>query len=167
MSDVVVLIDREQGGAAHLQKHNLKLHAAFTLSFIVDTLLAHKLLSAEVVDAVKRFIAENQTTSAVAGTAAGAHISLQAPLLQTLMSQPSPWTSSCFKIASCCMPFRPYGFSGYEHLTLMRGGAGCEPAPDAIGRVQARARRRRRRNGLRTRRGPRWRRTRLASSACS
>ena len=43
MSDVVVLIDREQGGEAHLQKHNLKLHAAFTLSFIVDTLLAHKL----------------------------------------------------------------------------------------------------------------------------
>ena len=67
MSDVVVLIDREQGGRAHLDKHGLKLHAAFTLSFIVDTLLAHKLLSSEVVNAVKTFIAENQTTAAVAG----------------------------------------------------------------------------------------------------
>jgi hypothetical protein len=69
VSDVVVLIDREQGGQAHLQQHRLKLHAAFTLSFIVDTLLGHKLLSAEVVQAVKRFIADNQTTGAVAGEA--------------------------------------------------------------------------------------------------
>ena len=62
-----MLIDREQGGSAHLDKNGLKLHAAFTLSYIVDTLLAHKLLSQEIVDAVKGFIAENQTSSAVAG----------------------------------------------------------------------------------------------------
>jgi hypothetical protein len=67
VSDVVVLIDREQGGAAHLAKHSLRLHAAFTLSFIVNTLLAHRLLTNEVADAVKAFVAENQTTSAVAG----------------------------------------------------------------------------------------------------
>ena len=67
VADVVVLIDREQGGRAHLDKHGLQLHAAFTLSFIVDTLLAHKLLSEEVVTSVKTFIADNQTTAAVAG----------------------------------------------------------------------------------------------------
>ena len=67
VSDVVVLIDREQGGQQHLKQNNLTLHAAFTLSFIVDTLLAHKLLDQEVVNAVKMFISENQTTSAVAG----------------------------------------------------------------------------------------------------
>jgi uridine monophosphate synthetase len=67
VSDVVVLIDREQGGREHLLKSGLQLHAAFTLSFIVTTLMQHHLLSAEVVDAVKTFIAENQTTAAVAG----------------------------------------------------------------------------------------------------
>jgi uridine monophosphate synthetase len=68
---VVVLIDREQGGAAHLAAHGLHLHAAFTLSFIVDTLLEAGLLSSEIVATVKQFVAENQTTAAVAGTSVG------------------------------------------------------------------------------------------------
>lgn len=67
VSDVVVLIDREQGGYAHLEKNGLKLYAAFTLSFIVDTLLEHGKLTADVVASVKKFVAENQTKSAVAG----------------------------------------------------------------------------------------------------
>jgi uridine monophosphate synthetase len=69
VSDVVVLIDREQGGREHLKGNGLTLHAAFSLSFIVDTLLSKGLLTAAVVESVKRFIAENQTTAAVAGVA--------------------------------------------------------------------------------------------------
>lgn len=72
MSDVVVLIDREQGGRAHLKAHSLGLHAAFTLSFIVDTLLAHGKLDAGVVESVKKFVAENQTKAAVAGASCAA-----------------------------------------------------------------------------------------------
>ena len=44
MRDVVVLIDREQGGEAHLAKAGLKLHAAFKLSAMLAVLLKHKLV---------------------------------------------------------------------------------------------------------------------------
>lgn len=67
VSDVVVLIDRQQGGRQHLNRNNMELHAAFTLTFIVETLEKKQLLSSEVVQAVKKFIAENQTTAPVAG----------------------------------------------------------------------------------------------------
>lgn len=67
MSDVVVLIDRQQGGKAHLERGGIQLHAAFTLTFIVDTLVKKQLLTSDVADSVKTFLAENQTTAAVAG----------------------------------------------------------------------------------------------------
>ncbi len=38
VTDVVVLIDREQGGAARMASNGLRLHSAFTLSFIIKTL---------------------------------------------------------------------------------------------------------------------------------
>ena len=40
IEDVVVLIDREQGGAADLAAHGYRLHAAVTLRQIVDSLAA-------------------------------------------------------------------------------------------------------------------------------
>jgi hypothetical protein len=40
VSDVVVLIDREQGGASRLAADNLNLHAAFPLSYILEVSLA-------------------------------------------------------------------------------------------------------------------------------
>lgn len=61
VTDVVVLIDREQGGAARMASNNLTLHSAFTLSFIIKVLLRHGLLSQEVADSVAAFIAANQT----------------------------------------------------------------------------------------------------------
>jgi hypothetical protein len=61
--DVVVLIDREQGGAARMASNNLKLHSAFTLSFIIKVLLRHGLVSQEVAASVTAFIADNQTFS--------------------------------------------------------------------------------------------------------
>ena len=39
MSDVVVLIDRQQGGAARMASNGLRLHSAFTLTFILDVLV--------------------------------------------------------------------------------------------------------------------------------
>jgi uridine monophosphate synthetase len=61
VSDVVVLIDREQGGRARLASQNLRLHSAFTLTYILDTLARHGLVTPDVVQAVKAFIADNQT----------------------------------------------------------------------------------------------------------
>ncbi|GIL85362.1 hypothetical protein Vretimale_10685 [Volvox reticuliferus] len=62
VSDVVVLIDREQGGEAHLAKHGLKLHAAFKLSAMLEVLTKHDLVSEDLANKVRKFIAENQTT---------------------------------------------------------------------------------------------------------
>ena len=53
VSDVVVLIDREQGGEAHLARHNLKLHAAFKLSAMLEVLQRHKLVTDETADKVR------------------------------------------------------------------------------------------------------------------
>nr|BAY00744.1 uridine monophosphate synthase [Expression vector pUT3]BAY00745.1 uridine monophosphate synthase [Expression vector pTR_KJUMPS] len=69
VADVVVLIDREQGGAARMASNGLRLHSAFTLSFIIKTLQAHGLVSAEVADSVAAFIAANQTFSPSAAAA--------------------------------------------------------------------------------------------------
>jgi uridine monophosphate synthetase len=44
---VVVLVDREQGGAEELAAHGLKLHAALTLSQILDALVRHGRIDAE------------------------------------------------------------------------------------------------------------------------
>ena len=39
VDDVVVLVDREQGGAAHLAEHGCRLHAAITLRRILEVLV--------------------------------------------------------------------------------------------------------------------------------
>jgi hypothetical protein len=72
VEDVVVLIDREQGGQAHLAANGLRLHAAFRLSAMLDVLQRHKLVSDDVAAAVRAFIAENQTKRPDAGAAAAA-----------------------------------------------------------------------------------------------
>lgn len=60
-TDVVVLIDREQGAAAHLEANGLRLHAAFKLSFLLDVLQKRGVVSEELAGKVRAFIAENQT----------------------------------------------------------------------------------------------------------
>eukprot|EP00889_Picochlorum_renovo_P008210 jgi/Picre1/35240/NNA_002702.t1 len=72
VTDVVVLIDREQGGESRLASDNLKLHSAFTLSYILDTLVKHSLVTEEVAGKVKAFIAANQTHGASSKAAAAA-----------------------------------------------------------------------------------------------
>ena len=61
VTDVVVLIDREQGGPARLASQGLRLHSAFTLRSILKVLVAHGLVSAQVEASVKAFLASNQT----------------------------------------------------------------------------------------------------------
>lgn len=61
VKDVVVLIDREQGGAARMASNGLKLYSAFTLSFILEVLVKNSLVDDKVAASVKYFIAANQT----------------------------------------------------------------------------------------------------------
>ncbi|DBA86167.1 hypothetical protein WJX77_009219 [Trebouxia sp. C0004] len=61
VTDVVVLIDREQGGSARMASNGLKLYSAFTLSFILEVLVKHSLVHSQVAASVKSFIAANQT----------------------------------------------------------------------------------------------------------
>lgn len=60
-SDVVVLIDREQGGEQTLKKNGLRLHAVLPLSRVLKVLEREGKMSKELVDEVKQFIAANQT----------------------------------------------------------------------------------------------------------
>jgi hypothetical protein len=70
VKDVVVLIDREQGGEAHLAANGLKLHAAFKLSAMLDVLQKHGHVSDDVAAKVRKFIADNQTKRPEAAAAA-------------------------------------------------------------------------------------------------
>jgi uridine monophosphate synthetase len=81
VTDVVVLIDREQGGEAHLEKNGLKLHAAFKLSAMLDVLQKHNLVDDTVAGNVRAFIAQNQTQlpAAAAGATAAAAATAAAP----------------------------------------------------------------------------------------
>jgi uridine monophosphate synthetase len=60
-TDVVVLIDREQGGEATLKKNGLKLHAVLPLSRVLRVLEKEGKMSKELVEEVQQFIAANQT----------------------------------------------------------------------------------------------------------
>ena len=59
--DVVVLIDREQGGEARCASNGLRLHSAFTLSYILDVLTSKGLVKESVAASVREFVAANQT----------------------------------------------------------------------------------------------------------
>jgi orotate phosphoribosyltransferase len=56
ITDTVVLVNREQGGKENLQKRNLKLHAALTLSEILHILLDSSLLNEKEIIIVKGLI---------------------------------------------------------------------------------------------------------------
>lgn len=64
VEDVVVLIDREQGGRQRLADHGYRLHALFTLGEFLQVLEAEKRLDSETVASVRRFIEETQVTAA-------------------------------------------------------------------------------------------------------
>ena len=60
IKDVVVLIDREQGGRQHLQEKGYNLHSVMTITELVDTLNELGKLDTNTVMKVKNFIKENQ-----------------------------------------------------------------------------------------------------------
>ena len=59
IKDFVVLIDREQGGKETLAQHGFNLHAVLTMTDILDSLMAKKLIDKSKYDQVKKFLAEN------------------------------------------------------------------------------------------------------------
>lgn len=61
VKDVVVLIDREQGGKSRLASNGLRLHSAFTLGYILDVLVRHGHVDDVTASKVREFIANNQT----------------------------------------------------------------------------------------------------------
>ena len=60
ITDAAVLIDRQQGGRQKLAEKGYHLHAAFTLSQLVDTLQNAEKLDPSMAVMVKSFIEENQ-----------------------------------------------------------------------------------------------------------
>jgi len=69
VKDVVVLIDREQGGAGRMASNGLRLHAAFTLTDLLTVLVREGKVEGRVAEAVHAFIAANQTFDPAAPTA--------------------------------------------------------------------------------------------------
>lgn len=59
-TDVVVLIDRQQGGRENLDSTGLKLHSALKITEILDVLRKHSKLTDAVVKQVEDFIAQNK-----------------------------------------------------------------------------------------------------------
>ncbi|XP_041367772.1 uridine 5'-monophosphate synthase-like isoform X2 [Gigantopelta aegis] len=60
VTDAVVLLDREQGGADRLSSQGIKLHSVCTLTKVLDILQKADKLSAEMVKKVQTFISENK-----------------------------------------------------------------------------------------------------------
>lgn len=58
--DVLIILDREQGGAGILAKHGYKLHSLMTLSGALDTLSKAGKIDESMVSRVREFIAEHQ-----------------------------------------------------------------------------------------------------------
>ena len=61
VQDIVVLVDREQGGRKRLLDAGYRLHAVCTMSSIVQTLLAARSIDHKTADSVLQFIGQNQT----------------------------------------------------------------------------------------------------------
>ncbi|MDO8683643.1 MAG: orotate phosphoribosyltransferase [Armatimonadota bacterium] len=60
VKDVVIVLDREQGGAAKLQNAGYTLHSVGTLSQVLESLVRQGKVSPEKRDEVAQFIADNQ-----------------------------------------------------------------------------------------------------------
>ena len=61
VKDVVVLIDREQGGKDNLKTKNLKLFSVFTISSMISILSKKQKINEQTVSNVKAFLKSNQS----------------------------------------------------------------------------------------------------------
>ncbi len=59
-TDVVVMLDREQGGKKHISEKGKNLHSVITISELVEILQQNNKLDSETVQKVKEFIQNNQ-----------------------------------------------------------------------------------------------------------
>lgn len=62
VSDVVVLLDRQQGGRINIEGRGLKLHAVLTMDMVCQVLLDNKRIDAQKVSEIKAFISQNQVS---------------------------------------------------------------------------------------------------------
>ena len=60
VTDIVVLIDREQGGRKHIQNKGYNLHSVLTISEILETLQQARKIETTMAKQVRTFIMENQ-----------------------------------------------------------------------------------------------------------
>lgn len=60
VTDIVVLVDREQGGKKHLQEKGYNLHSVITISEMLETLYNDNKITTDMSDKVKKFILLNQ-----------------------------------------------------------------------------------------------------------
>lgn len=60
ITDVVVLLDREQGGKKHLTKEGLRLHSVLNISELISVLKQNNKINAETAEKVSTFIKNNQ-----------------------------------------------------------------------------------------------------------
>jgi uridine monophosphate synthetase len=78
-TDVVVLLDREQGARANLMANNMKLHAVVTISSMLDVLESERRIDRETAENVREFIRENQVPSSAEAAPMSATDSASAP----------------------------------------------------------------------------------------
>lgn len=60
VTDILVVLDREQGGAKIMEKAGYKLHSIFKLTEVVDELAKNQKITSEMAQNVKTFLSENQ-----------------------------------------------------------------------------------------------------------
>ncbi|MBU1197914.1 orotate phosphoribosyltransferase [Candidatus Micrarchaeota archaeon] len=60
VEDVLVFLDREQGGDAQLREKGMKLHACMTFTRLLDGLVEEKKMNQEQADSIKKYVAENR-----------------------------------------------------------------------------------------------------------
>ncbi len=60
INDIFVLIDREQNGVENVQKHGYKVHPLFTITEILQVLLAEKLITHNQFATIKQFCLDNK-----------------------------------------------------------------------------------------------------------
>jgi len=63
IKDIVVLIDREQGGKKQLKEKGYDLHSVFSITEIIDSLLKNKNISKEQYDSIKEYFKDPEAWS--------------------------------------------------------------------------------------------------------